>query len=140
MTQEIMSGGNRIVMMAYGERWRAVRKVMHQILNIRSKDLYKDFQELESIQLLHEYLQTPEKWYLSNQRYSNAVMLSVVFGRRAQLDDPQIAELFATSNEFLENLQPGYNLVDGYPQLAKLPQFLQWWRPRGERAYHRTIR
>lgn len=139
MVQDIMSGGKRIVMMQYGPEWRAVRKVMHQILSIRSKDIYQPFQELESIQLLHEYLRQPQKWYLSNQRYANAVMLSVVFGRRADLDDPQIGELFATSNEFLQNLQPGYNLVDGYPQLAKLPRFLQWWRPRGERAYKRTI-
>ena len=32
ITQDILSGGNRIVMMTYNERWRNLRKIMHQLL------------------------------------------------------------------------------------------------------------
>jgi hypothetical protein len=35
-------------------------------------------------------------------------------------------------------LQPGRNLVDGYPILASLPKWLQWWRPRGEKIYQQS--
>jgi hypothetical protein len=35
-------------------------------------------------------------------------------------------------------LQPGKNLVDGYPILASLPTWLQWWRPRGEKIHQQT--
>jgi len=37
-------------------------------------------------------------------------------------------------------LQPGKNLVDSYPILASLPNWMQWWRPRGERIYQQSCR
>lgn len=64
--------------------------------------------------------------------------MSVVFGRRSVLDDPDVAELFETIEDFLENQQPGKNLVDGFQFLNKLPKVLQWWRPRGEKMFQKT--
>jgi hypothetical protein len=32
VTQDILSGGKRIVMMGHTERWRQLRKIMHQLL------------------------------------------------------------------------------------------------------------
>lgn len=40
VTQDILSRGNRIVMMGYTERWRALRKIMHRLLmasNVRTQ-------------------------------------------------------------------------------------------------------
>ena len=36
--------------------------------------------------------------------------------------------------------QIGKNLADSYPILAKLPKSLQWWRPRGEKIFERTVK
>ncbi|KAK9630670.1 hypothetical protein V6Z96_001952 [Aspergillus fumigatus] len=65
--------------------------------------------------------------------------MSVVFGRRSLLDDPDVAELFETIELFLAEQQPGVNLVNAFPVLANLPRFLQWWRPRGERIFQKTV-
>ena len=65
--------------------------------------------------------------------------MSVVFGRRATWDDPELAALFETAEEFLALQQPGVNIVDAFPVLAKLPKRLQWWRPRGERIHKKTV-
>lgn len=62
--------------------------------------------------------------------------MSVVFGRRSKLDDPDVVELFETL--FLENQQPGANIVDAFPVLDKLPKFLQWLRPKGQRIFEKT--
>lgn len=35
VTQNILSGGNRIIIMQHGERWRGLRKVMHQLLTAK---------------------------------------------------------------------------------------------------------
>jgi hypothetical protein len=67
------------------------------------------------------------------------VIMSVVFGRRATWDDPELAALFETAEEFLELQQPGVNIVDAFPSLAKLPKSLQWWRPRGEKIHEKTV-
>jgi hypothetical protein len=67
------------------------------------------------------------------------VIMSVVFGRRATWDDPELAALFETAEEFLALQQPGVNIVDAFPVLAQLPKPLQWWRPRGEKIHEKTV-
>jgi hypothetical protein len=138
MTQDIMSGGARIVLMPYDDRWRATRKIMHQILSTRQKDVFRPFQDLESKHLLYDYLHNDEKWFLANGRYANSVIMSVVFGIRSMLDDPEVVDLFETVEMFLEQQQPGANIVDGFPILAQLPKALQWWRPRGQKMFEIT--
>jgi hypothetical protein len=111
---------------------------MHQILSTRQKDVYRPFQDLESKHLLYDYLHSSDKWFLANGRYSNSVIMSVVFGIRSMLDDPEVVDLFETVEMFLEQQQPGANIVDGFPILAKLPKALQWWRPRGQNMFEIT--
>lgn len=111
---------------------------MHQILSTRQKDVFQPFQDLESKNLLYDYLHNPGKWYLANGRFANSVIMSVVFGTRSTLDDPEVVALFETIEMFLEEQQPGKNVVDGFPILATLPKALQWWRPRGERIFNIT--
>jgi cytochrome P450 len=72
MTQDIVSGGGRIVLMPYDDTWRRLRKIMHQILSTRQATTYQGYQDLESKQLLWDYLHIPEKWYLHNGRFSNS--------------------------------------------------------------------
>lgn len=139
MTQDLMSSGSRIVLMPYNERWRLLRKIMHQILSTRQQDVFMPYQDLESKTLLWNYLQAPERWWAANGRYANSVIMSVVFGRRSSLDDPEIVELFETIDMFLSEQRPGANIVDGFPWLARLPAPLQWWRPRGLRAFRKTV-
>lgn len=40
VTQEILSGGMRIVLMPHGERWRNLRKIMHQLLTAKAVNDY----------------------------------------------------------------------------------------------------
>lgn len=130
-----------MVLMPYSDRWRALRKVMHGILNGQQQETkFYPYQELESKQLLYEYLHSPEKWYKANLRYSNSVVMSVVFGRRARMEDPELQELFETAEVMTSNLTAGANIVDMFTWVARLPKFLQWWRPYGEKWFHETRR
>ena len=67
------------------------------------------------------------------------VIMSVVFGRRTMADDEDVEALFRTIDMFIGNQVPGKWIVDGYPQLAKLPKWLQWWRPYGEQCFNETV-
>ena len=65
--------------------------------------------------------------------------MSVVFGRRAAVDDPElkaILESVAVLAEYLFN--PLKNICDAFPWLAKLPKSVQWWRAEGEEYFTRT--
>ena len=140
MCQTIMSHDSRLLLMPYNSQWKTVRKIMHQVLSARQLDVFMPFQDLESKHLCWDYLHNSEKWYSANGRYANSVIMSVVFGRRSVLDDPEVSELFETVDVFLENFQPGRNLVDVFSFLDKLPKKLQWWRARGERIFQQTRR
>ncbi|KAL1615265.1 hypothetical protein SLS56_011889 [Neofusicoccum ribis] len=130
MAQDIMSGGCRMLLMPHSARWRTQRKIMHAILNGRSAESnFVPYQNLEAKQLLHDYLESPGKFYLANQRFANSVILSVVFGRRARLDDPELQELFGSVEGLAEILfDPLKGICDSMPWLARLPECLQWWR------------
>ncbi|KAK1761678.1 cytochrome P450 [Phialemonium atrogriseum] len=140
MAQGIISRDARILLMPYNDQWRQLRKIMHNILSTRQKDVFRPFQDLESKHLLYDYLHKPEKWYVANGRFANSVIMSVVFGRRSDMDNPNMRELFETIDVFFEEQQPGVNLVDAFPVLTKLPKFMQWWRGRGERIFEMTRR
>lgn len=140
MAQGIISRDARILLMPYNDQWRQLRKIMHNILSTRQKDVFRPFQDLESKHLLYDYLHKPEKWYVANGRFANSVIMSVVFGRRSDMDNPNMRELFETIDVFLEEQQPGVNIVDAFPVLTRLPKFMQWWRGRGERIFEMTRR
>ena len=124
--------------MGHSQRWRSLRKTMHQILSARQLNAFRPFQDLESKHLLYEYLHKPDKWYLANSRYSNSVIMSIVFGIRSDMDNPRLAALNTSMEKFIKNIQPGVNIVDVFPALAKLPTFLQWWWRRGNQIYEET--
>ena len=136
MVQDVISDNSRIVLMPYDEKWRQLRKIMHNILS--KKPLFMPFQDLESKHLLYDYLHTPKRWYDHNGRFANSVICSIIYGRRSDLDDPQTKELFETVELFLENQQPGKHLVETFQFLNRLPQFLHWWRPYGLRILEKT--
>jgi hypothetical protein len=119
--------------------FRAYVQVMHQLLTANQADTYRPFQDLESKKLIYDLLRSPEKFYLHNRRYSNSVIMSVVFGRRTMTEDADVDALFKTIDLFIGNQSPGKWIVDGYPQLAKLPKWMQWWRPYGEQCFNQTI-
>ncbi|KAH8756148.1 cytochrome P450 [Hyaloscypha finlandica] len=78
-----------MLLMPHSDRWRNQRKIMHSILNNRQVETkFIAYQELESKQLVYDYLTDPRNFHLANQRFSNFVIIRLVFGRRAAIDDP----------------------------------------------------
>lgn len=130
-----------MLLMGHVDRWRNQRKVMHSQLNgQQAESKFVPYQSLEVKQLVRDYLDTPEKFYLANQRFSNSVVTSVVFGRRARLDDQQLVIILGQMAEFGKALfSPTVSIADLFPWLSRLPKPLQWWRPYGERFFRETL-
>jgi retron-type reverse transcriptase len=63
---------SRILLMPYNDLWRSARKIMHQLLTTKSAESYRPFQDVESKQLMWDYLHDPAKFYLHNARYANS--------------------------------------------------------------------
>ncbi|KEF61521.1 uncharacterized protein A1O9_03088 [Exophiala aquamarina CBS 119918] len=141
VTQDILSGGNRIVMMGNTSRWRSLRKVMHQILMASNSETYAPFQDIESRALLWQFLHQPEEFYKHGARFANSGSLSFVFGRRTSMDDANVRLLFSTIDDFMETqASPSTSMIEQFPWLVRLiPKPLQWYRPKAERVFRKTI-
>src|SRR5450755_2110347 len=57
--QTLCSGGLRFLMMQYSNKWRMIRKMMHQLLNVQAAQSYVPYQVLENKQMLYGMLQQP---------------------------------------------------------------------------------
>ncbi|KAL5360220.1 cytochrome P450 [Aspergillus floccosus] len=124
--QTLCSGGLRLLMMEYGPRWRAFRKMIHGLLNVTASKSYVPYQMLENKQMLYELLTQPERFLYSIRRYSNALTTTMVFGwRTPTYEDAKMKQLFDGFSEFAEINQTGTAaLIDFFPWLRKLPDFL----------------
>lgn len=115
---------------------------MHQILNgsQRQSQLFAQFQDIESKALLHNYLLTPEKWYLAHGAFSGSVIMSVVFGRRARPEDENLQAAMQATEDYLAMLIPGKSVADVFPALAEIPYLkcLQPWRWHADELYERS--
>jgi cytochrome P450 len=126
MVSDLISQGKRSVLLPVSE-WSERRRVMHQLLSGTAMTKYMGYQEEESVTLLKSYLEQPALWYQHNHRYANAVIHRITFGERPEEKDDRIKDVTLAQFQFLMNAPP-MNLWDCFPGLAKLPQFLQFWR------------
>ncbi|SCO22925.1 related to cytochrome P450 [Fusarium fujikuroi] len=95
MANDLISGKKRFLFMPYGSDWRRTRKEMHLILNNTKSNLFEPYQDMESRALLYHYLNHPEKWWEANARYANSIIMGVIYGRRSDLGDEDMANLLS---------------------------------------------
>jgi len=141
MPGDIASGGKRLVFMPYGKLWKWERKVIHEIIGPGNRDVFAPIQDIESKALLYQYLTEPGLWNQANARYANSLIMSLVYGRRTKLGDPSVNRIIDTSNEIMKMFEPGSNLIDSFPFLARipLPHSIQPWRWWGDSVYKNSL-
>ena len=116
----IVSGGLRVLLMVsrttgkdccvianidsdYGPTWRMIRKLLHDILNIKAVWTYVPYQDLENKQMLHGLLEQPDLFVDHVRRYTGSLTTQVVFGfRTISIDDPKLKQLFEGFEKFCE--------------------------------------
>ncbi|CAG9943052.1 unnamed protein product [Clonostachys rosea f. rosea IK726] len=108
------------------ETWTERRRVMHGLLSGSALKQYGEWQELESTQMMAEYLFQPEKWYKHHYRYANSVVHRIVLGERLAKSTQELADLQNCVTFFVGSI--GSSIIDWFPELARLPKVLQFWR------------
>jgi cytochrome P450 len=93
--QKLISGGYRLVLMQYDEGWRRARKMIHNLLNIKTAVNYIPFQELELRQMLADMVKRPNKYHDHVGRYSTSLVTSITFGWRSlAFSDPEVKQIY----------------------------------------------
>ncbi|KAL1867361.1 hypothetical protein VTK73DRAFT_4208 [Phialemonium thermophilum] len=108
------------------EHWLERRRVMHSLLSGSALRQYGEWQELESTQMMAEYVFKPGQWYRHHYRYANSVIHRIVLGERLVKSTRELEELQNIVTIFVGSI--GSSVIDWFPDLAKLPRFLQFWR------------
>ncbi|KUJ09662.1 cytochrome P450 [Mollisia scopiformis] len=123
---QIVSGYLRVLLMEYGDTWRMIRKMIHNILNIKAAKSYVPYQDLENKQMLLGLLEQPELFVGHIRRYTNSLTTQMVFGfRTISIDDPKLIQLFHGFEKFCEvTATTTAALLDLFPILKVLPDFM----------------
>ncbi|KAI0134463.1 cytochrome P450 [Xylariales sp. AK1849] len=120
---QIISGGFRMLLMEYGETWRMLRGLIHNILNIKAARTYVPYQDLENKAMLVGFLEHPNQFVDHIRRYTNSLTTQIVFGfRTTSIDDPKLKQLFHGFGQFCEVTgTQAAALLDVFPFLRHLP-------------------
>lgn len=125
----IISHGHRRSLLMHQAAWAEPRRVMHSLLSGSHLKQYGTWQELESTQLLAEYLLQPKQWHRHHYRYANSVIHRIALGERLAKSSQELADLQNVVTYFTGSIMA--SAVDWFPDLAErlLPVwFLQPWR------------
>lgn len=123
-----------------------IHKMVHGILNIKSAITYVPYQDLENKILLQNLLDTPEDVLFHIRRFTYSLSTQMIFGYRCiDNKDPNLLQLFSVRNHNVRKKRTrnsiankpkcfekwgevagssSAQLVDLYPVLQKLPEFI----------------
>lgn len=137
LAQDVASAGRRQLFMEYGPQWRQLRKSSHALLNSTAAIKYQPVQDFESKQLMVELLDSPERFYEHNRRYSASVIMLVTYGYRLPTwEHPLVKKIYTVLDNLTEMTAPGAHAVDSFPSLASLPEWLLGnWRSFGKKVF-----
>lgn len=122
----------------YDERFKLHQRLESPILSKRAASAYLPFQDLESKQLLFDLLE--DSGHSTNchphmERMTASFMYALFYSHRVRTAaDPILLQAHAVNHEFDQLAQVGKYLVDSFPVLNKLPDFLAPWK--AEAASH----
>ncbi len=121
----------------YGEKWRKARRLLHNLLNVNAAKSYEPYQDLESKEMLHGFLTTPDLFADHIRRYTNSLTTQMVFGfRTTAIDDPKLTQLYHGFEKWSEVVgSQTAALLDLYPILRMLPDFMLPARKHARRLF-----
>lgn len=143
MAGEYMTKGMHILMRPYDDRYLLHQRMDAPVVSPRAAATYTPLQELESAQLLFNFVRHAERapgqpadFGYAFELYSYSVSYMAGFGIRITREDPRH---IADAKRVIENMayacQPGTWIVDALPFLNRLPRPLAPWKRTAEELF-----
>ncbi|KAF2811937.1 putative cytochrome P450 [Mytilinidion resinicola] len=135
----LITDGDHILTMHYGNLWRSYRKLVHQFFNegLVEKN-YVSLVSAEAIQLLRDLCVSPYDHMLHSKRFSNSVIMSLIYGvRTPNIKTSHMTKLYALMYDWSQVMEPGNTPpVDVFPFLRWVPErFLGSWISRAKSVH-----
>ncbi|CAP92710.1 Steroid 17-alpha-hydroxylase/17,20 lyase [Penicillium chrysogenum] len=123
--QNLITGGDHLLVMDNNEMWRLFRKTVHQHFkaSMCEKEHVK-LLEAEHTQMMRDFLLYPEKHMLHTKRTTNSIIMSLLYGiRTPSWDTPHMQELYEIMEQWSKVMETGATPpVDIFPWLKWIPQ------------------
>ncbi|KAI0088621.1 cytochrome P450 [Irpex rosettiformis] len=126
----VTSGGLNIFLARYGEKWRSLRRGVHEILTPQASMNQRPLQDAESAQLMYDILRSPDDHFNAVRRFSSSLILSIVFGKRApRFSTKEVTAFYHVQHIWEYLLFPGsFAPVDQIPWLKYVPERFARWK------------
>ncbi|KAF4613493.1 hypothetical protein D9613_007521 [Agrocybe pediades] len=129
MVTELMGWDFNLGTMPYGSRWRAHRKLFERSFHANAGALYEPKSLKASRELVESLWHEPERFLDHFRHMAGSVILSVTYGIQTQRDnDPFVKLSEAGIKPVLEAVVPGTYLVDTFPILKYIPDWMPFAR------------
>ncbi|KAI1170039.1 cytochrome P450 [Nemania sp. FL0916] len=123
LANKVLSGGLRLLLLEYGDTWKQVRKLAHQIMNVKVSRAYVPYQDLESVAMLMRFLEEPSGFIDHIRRYTSSVTSQMTYGfritRREEAFFQRAFKIFAQISTVAD--APTAAILEAFPVLRLLP-------------------
>ncbi|KAL4748420.1 hypothetical protein BDW72DRAFT_214807 [Aspergillus terricola var. indicus] len=120
-----ITGGSHLLVMQYGPLWRTMRKLVHQhFMETAVEKSHIHVQNAEAVQMLRDFCVRPDQHMLHPKRYSNSIIMSLVYGvRTPSVHTAHMTQLYEMMERWSKVMEPGNTPpVDIYSFLHYIPQ------------------
>ncbi|KAI8950858.1 putative O-methylsterigmatocystin oxidoreductase [Xylaria longipes] len=139
---DVVTGGKRMFTMPYGQKWRAYRAIVHQLVSTTMTATFIPTQEYETKQLLFDLATSNDNqrdFFQHLRRFSFSIIMTSAYGTRINRWDHEDVIYATQSSRLLGQIsRAGAFVVDELPVLSRLPTWLQPGRQRAE-AYAKPV-
>lgn len=78
VSHDLMTSGDHLLVMQYGQQWRTFRKLIHQyFMESMVEKNHIEVQNAEAVQMLRDMCLRPDQHMRHPKRYSNSIIMSL---------------------------------------------------------------
>ncbi|TAQ84218.1 hypothetical protein B7494_g7455 [Chlorociboria aeruginascens] len=138
VSHDLITRGEHLLVMQYGPKWKLFRKLLHQQFNEgKCEREHITLQNAEATQMLRDFCLFPDKLMSHPKRFSNSIIMTLLFGiRSSSPDTPHLVELYDLMEEWSKVMETGATPpVDIFPILKLIPEsFFGNWITRSRKV------
>jgi hypothetical protein len=136
MAAKLLPDNLRPLFLPYGETWRLFRKFSHQMTMPSAAVTHELFQEEESLRVVHDFINDPAQYETVFNRYAASVIMCLDFGITLSTGKEEAAQrILKVDHELARVASPVAYLVDMFPSMMYLPDFLAPFKREGKRLH-----
>ncbi|KZO97176.1 cytochrome P450 [Calocera viscosa TUFC12733] len=137
VASQVLTGGMGLLFARYGEKFRRLRKAVHQLLMPKMADAYGPLSERAARNMLRDMLDDSSNFKDIFHTYAGSVINSMTFAKRnkTHYSDPSLVQALAWNRELVVAVTPGGYKCEAWPILRYVPGYLS--KPRA--AFQRQL-